>query len=234
MPEKNNPLYELRCQIDELDNELLDVLSRRYKILDNVVKVKSENNIPFCVPSRVEEVLNRNAEKGARLGLPENYVRDIWNRIIDEAHTYESGILTTKQSALTTKNTKDTKSFFSKDELSAKVVDAIFNIHKKLGPGLLESAYEECLGFELLNRDIPFERQKLLPLNYDGHDIKMGYRLDMVVDNQIILELKVSEKILPVHQAQLLTYMKLSSIKHGFIVNFNVPLIKDGIKKMVL
>ncbi len=95
MPEKDSPLYELRCRIDELDNELLSVLSRRYRILEEVIKVKSEHNIPFKVPSRVDEVLNRNAAKGRALGLPENYVRDVWTRIIDEAHTFEQQFLNT-------------------------------------------------------------------------------------------------------------------------------------------
>lgn len=97
MPDKDSPLYELRCRIDEMDNELLSILSIRYKILEEIVKVKSEYNIPFKVPSRVDEVLDRNAAKGAELGLPENYVRDLWTRIIDEAHTFEQTHLKQKK-----------------------------------------------------------------------------------------------------------------------------------------
>ena len=103
-----------------------------------------------------------------------------------------------------------------------------------LGPGLLESAYEECLSRELGLRGILFERQKELPLEYKGIFLDCGYRLDMVVAGKVILELKACDRLEPIHEAQLLTYMKLSEIHIGLLINFNVPVLKDGIKRLVL
>ncbi len=120
------------------------------------------------------------------------------------------------------------------DELSRQVVDSIFYVHKNLGAGLLESAYEECLSLVLIKRGIPFKRQVLMPIKFDGNIIPNAYKIDMVVDNNIIIELKAVEKILPVHEAQILTYLKLSCIQTGFLVNFNTKLIKDGIKRFRL
>lgn len=119
----------------------------------------------------------------------------------------------------------------SKDELSRLVVDSIFYVHKELGAGLLESVYEECLAIILAKRNIPFSRQVLMPIEFNGHIIPNAYKMDFVIDNKIVLELKAVEKILPVHEAQILTYLKLSKIKIGFLVNFNSSLIKDGIKR---
>ena len=119
------------------------------------------------------------------------------------------------------------------NKLSSKVIGAAIEVHKHLGPGLLESAYEECLCHELELRDTSYERQKALPLIYKGKKLDCGYRLDVVADNQLIVELKSVEKIEAIHKAQLLTYLKLSDIRLGLILNFNVTMMKDGIVRMV-
>ena len=119
------------------------------------------------------------------------------------------------------------------NKLSSKVIGAAIEVHKHLGPGLLESAYEECLCHELELRDTSYERQKALPLIYKGKELDCGYRLDVVVDYQLIVEMKSVEKIEPIHKAQLLTYLKLSDIRLGLILNFNVTMMKDGIVRMV-
>ena len=119
------------------------------------------------------------------------------------------------------------------NKLTRDVIGAAIEVHKALGPGLLESAYEECLCRELELRGIPFERQKELPIEYKGAKIGCGYRLDIVVGGRLILELKACEKIEPIHEAQLLTYLKLTGIKYGLLINFNVPVLKDGIKRIV-
>jgi GxxExxY protein len=107
-------------------------------------------------------------------------------------------------------------------------------VHKNLGPGLLESTYEQCLAHELTSERIPFKLQHPLPVNYNGIKLDCGYRVDFFVDRKIIVELKSVEKVLPIHQAQLLTYMKLAGIKIGLLMNFNVRFMKNGIKRMVL
>ena len=118
------------------------------------------------------------------------------------------------------------------DSLTGQVIGAAIEVHKALGPGLLESAYEECLCRELVLRKIPFERQKDLPIEYKGVNLECGYRLDLVVADKLILELKSCETLQPIHHAQLLTYLKLTGIKHGLLLNFNVPVLKDGIKRI--
>jgi len=120
------------------------------------------------------------------------------------------------------------------DELSKKVIGCALEVHKKLGPGLLESAYERCLSFELISAGIRHIAQKELPIEYKGVKLDCGYRIDMIIENDIILELKSVDKTLPIHEAQLLTYMKLSGIKIGLLINFNVCRLKDGIKRFVL
>ncbi len=120
------------------------------------------------------------------------------------------------------------------EELAKDVVDCIFQVHQELGPGLLESSYEICLCHELSARNIPFQRQLKLPLHYKGIKLDAGYRLDLLIADQIIVELKVVEKLEPLHKAQLLTYLKLSHKTLGLLVNFNSNLIKDGIKRVVL
>ena len=119
------------------------------------------------------------------------------------------------------------------NKLSSKIIGAAIEVHKILGPGLLESAYEECLCKELDLRKLSFERQKPLPLEYKGIKLDYGYRLDVVVENAIILELKACEEIEPIHKAQLLTYLRLSNLSLGLLLNFNVPLMRDGIVRIV-
>ena len=118
------------------------------------------------------------------------------------------------------------------DRIAKEVVDAAFKVHCALGPGLLESAYEACLAHELTKRGYSAERQKPQPVIYEGLEIEVGYRLDLIVENLIIIELKAVEQLAPIHQAQLLTYLKLSNKQLGFLINFNVPLIKDGIRRI--
>jgi GxxExxY protein len=119
-------------------------------------------------------------------------------------------------------------------ELSGKVIGCAIEVHKRLGPGLLESAYERCLSYELTAAGLRHETQKELPINYKGLKLDNGYRIDMLVENSVIVELKHVEKILPIHEAQILTYMKLAGIKTGLLINFNVKRVKDGIKRFVL
>lgn len=113
-------------------------------------------------------------------------------------------------------------------------MDCAFTVHKALGCGLLESAYEGCLAYELTKRGIQFEKQKNLPVYYDQIKIDMGYRLDFLIEDSLIVELKSVEKLAPIHEAQLMTYLKLSRIKTGLLINFNTKLIKDGIKRISL
>jgi len=119
------------------------------------------------------------------------------------------------------------------NSLSKVIVDAVIEVHKELGPGLLESAYEYALCHELASRKLPFERQVQLPVNYKGVSLGTAYKLDVVVDNLVILELKSVTKIEPIHEAQLLSYLRLSGKWLGFLLNFNVPVMKQGIKRMV-
>jgi len=119
------------------------------------------------------------------------------------------------------------------NKLSSKIIGAAIEVHKALGPGLLESAYEQCLCHELNLRGLSYERQKLLPVNYKGKNLDCGYRLDIVVEDEIILELKSCEKIEPIHKAQLLTYLKLSGLNLGLLLNFNVTVMKHGIVRIV-
>jgi GxxExxY protein len=119
------------------------------------------------------------------------------------------------------------------NDLTGEVISAAIEVHKILGPGLLESAYEECLCRELDLRNIPYERQKELPIEYKGIKLNCGYRLDVIVANNLILELKACDTLQSIHEAQLLTYLKLTGIKVGLIFNFNVPILKEGIKRMV-
>ncbi|MFM2397423.1 MAG: hypothetical protein RLZZ144_673 [Pseudomonadota bacterium] len=121
-----------------------------------------------------------------------------------------------------------------RDSLTEIVIGAAIEVHRALGAGLLESAYEECLSYELGCRDLSFKRQVSLPLQYKSLTLDCAYRMDIVVDNRLILELKAVEKLLPIHDAQLLTYLRLSGLKTGLLLNFNVPLLKDGLKRMSL
>ena len=119
------------------------------------------------------------------------------------------------------------------NKLSSKIIGAAIEVHKALGPGLLESTYEECLCYEFSLRRISYEKQKPLPVVYKDKKLDCGYRIDVVVENAIILELKACEKIEPIHKAQLLTYLKLSGLKLGLLLNFNVPIMRDGIVRIV-
>ena len=121
----------------------------------------------------------------------------------------------------------------TENELSKIVVDCIFKVHKSLGPGLLESAYEACLSYELDKTGLIIDRQKALPLHYETIKMEIGYRIDLMVDNKLIIEIKAVEALNDVHKAQVITYLKLSGCKLGLLVNFNVALIKDGIKRIV-
>lgn len=118
--------------------------------------------------------------------------------------------------------------------LGKEIVDIAYHIHLRLGPGLLEGVYERVFCYELKKRDIPFESQKKVPIIYDDVEFSDGLRLDLIVDDLVIVELKAQDNPHPVWQAQLLSYLKLSDKKLGYIINFSVPLIKDGIKRMVL
>ena len=118
------------------------------------------------------------------------------------------------------------------NELSGIVIGAAIEVHKVLGPGLLESAYENCLCHELQLRNIVFERQKPLPITYKGVNLDCGYRLDVVVQGILVLEVKACDRIEPIHQAQLLTYLKLSGLSLGLLLNFNVPVMRDGIVRV--
>jgi len=119
------------------------------------------------------------------------------------------------------------------NQLSSKIIGAAIEVHKTLGPGLLESAYEECLCHELGMQGLLFEKQKPLSIDYKGKRLDCGYRLDVIVEKAVIIELKSCEKIEPIHKAQLLTYLKLSGLNLGLILNFNVSLMRDGIVRIV-
>lgn len=120
------------------------------------------------------------------------------------------------------------------DAIARQVVDAAFTVHSTLGPGLLETVYEICLAHELRKRNLRVQRQVELPVHYDGIQIDGGFRLDLVVNELLVIELKAVEELLPVHQAQVLTYLKLSKKRLALLINFNVPRIKDGIKRIAL
>lgn len=120
------------------------------------------------------------------------------------------------------------------DELSKRVIGCALEVHRTLGPGLLESTYEQCLAYELSCAKLPFQLQVALPVNYKGVQLDCGYRIDVLVDGKLILELKSVEALLPIHEAQLVTYMKLARIPTGLLINFNVRLLKQGIKRFVL
>ena len=119
----------------------------------------------------------------------------------------------------------------SGDELTREVIGAAIDVHRALGPGLLESAYQQCLARELEVRDMDFAAEVDLPVEYKGAQLDCGYRLDLVVEGRLILELKSVTKMLPIHEAQILSYMKLAEIPKGLLINFNKRLLKDGIRR---
>ncbi len=120
------------------------------------------------------------------------------------------------------------------EELTEQILGAVIEVHKVLGPGLMESAYEECLCHELNLRGLRFARQMTVPVSYKGVRLDCGYKLDLLVDDTVVLELKCVDRISSIHEAQLLTYMKLLNKPVGFIINFNVPVMKAGIVRKVL
>ena len=117
------------------------------------------------------------------------------------------------------------------NELSYKIIGCAYDVHKILGPGLLESTYEKCLCFELDKLDIKYERQKELPINYKGMTLENGYRIDILVEDKIVIELKSVDILKPIHSAQLLTYLKLSKKPLGLLINFNVTNLQNGIRR---
>ena len=119
------------------------------------------------------------------------------------------------------------------EAVGKQIVDASIKVHRALGPGLLESAYQVCLAYELAKRGLRVECEVQIPVVYEGVQIDAGYRLDMLVEGCVIVENKAVERLLPVHEAQLLTYLKLHDRRLGYLLNWNVPLMKDGIKRMV-
>lgn len=123
--------------------------------------------------------------------------------------------------------------FFEKD-LTDEIIGAAIEVHKVLGPGLLESAYQKCMERESTLRNITFDRLVDLPLDYKGVKLDAGYVIDLVYDKRVIVELKAVERVIPVHEAQLLTYMRLTGIRVGLLINFNVPVLKDGLYRRVL
>jgi len=120
------------------------------------------------------------------------------------------------------------------NELSRQIVDAVFQVHRTLGPGLLESVYEACLCHELKKRGIAFKSQVALPVVYDGVEIEAGFRIDIWVEDRLVVELKAVDELHDIHAAQLLTYLRLTGNRLGLLINFNVPVIKQGIKRIVL
>jgi GxxExxY protein len=126
------------------------------------------------------------------------------------------------------------KSKLHEERLTGEIIGAAIEVHRQLGPGLLESTYEACLCQELELRNIAFECQKPLPLEYKGIKLDCGYRLDLLVAGLVIVEIKSVEALAPIHEAQLLTYLKLTGVHIGLLINFNVPVLKDGIRRLVL
>jgi len=122
----------------------------------------------------------------------------------------------------------------NRDPITNLIIGCGIEVHRVLGPGLLESVYEECLCFELSRISLEFNRQVSVPVEYKSKSLDCGFRADLLVEGSVIVELKAADRFLPIHQGQLLTYMKLAGIKTGLLINFNVLLLKDGIKRMVL
>lgn len=122
----------------------------------------------------------------------------------------------------------------SHESLTSEIIAAAIRVHSELGPGLLESAYEACLAYELATEGIPFRRQAELPVRYRGTRVDAGYRIDFVVDDAVVVELKAIDSLAPIHEAQLLTYLRLSGYPVGLLMNFNVARLRDGIVRRIL
>ena len=119
------------------------------------------------------------------------------------------------------------------NQLTSEIISTAIEVHRHLGPGLLESTYEECMAFELQHRNLAVKRQLELPIIYKGSKLNQNYRIDLLVNNQVVIELKSVSKIGPIHNAQLLTYLKLAKKRYGLLLNFNVPVMKQGIKRLL-
>ena len=119
------------------------------------------------------------------------------------------------------------------NKITEIIIGAAMAVHRELGPGLLESAYEACLAYELPDRGLSVERQKALPVRYRGVNVDCGYRIDLLVEGKVIVELKAVERLEAIHKAQLISYLKLSGCKVGLLINFNVKVLKDGIRRLV-
>jgi GxxExxY protein len=130
------------------------------------------------------------------------------------------------------KDTKNTKA--ESDRLSFEILGSALEVHRTIGPGLLESAYEECLAYEFSQRGLAFKRQIGLPQRYKAGSLDCGYRLDFLVESPVVVELKAVERVLPIHQAQVLTYLRMSSLWLGLLLNFNVRFIRSGIQRLVI
>ncbi len=120
------------------------------------------------------------------------------------------------------------------NEWSGKIIGACIEVHRTLGPGLLENIYQQCLAHELSLQGIPFQKELSKPISYKDMSIECGLRLDFLVDERVIIELKAVESLLPVHKAQIITYLKLTGYKLGLLINFNVPILKNGIERVAL
>ena len=120
------------------------------------------------------------------------------------------------------------------NSLSKEIIGAAVQVHRALGPGLLEGAYEACLAHELATRELAFERQRPIPLTYGGQVIEVGFRADFIVEKAILLELKAVERLQPIHTAQVLTYLKLTGLQLGLLINFNETMLQHGIRRVVL
>lgn len=118
------------------------------------------------------------------------------------------------------------------DPLTSTIIGAAIYVHRMLGPGLLESAYEDCLAWALTSRGVDVRRQRILPVTFEGKQVEAAYRIDLLIEDAVIVEIKSVERVLPVHEAQLRTYLRLSGLKTGLLLNFLVPVMKDGIRRM--
>ncbi len=119
------------------------------------------------------------------------------------------------------------------NQLTSEIIGSAIEVHRNLGPGLLESTYEECMAFELLQRDLIVKRQHEIAVLYKGKKLEQNYRIDLLVNSQVIVELKSVKKIEPIHDAQLLTYLKLANIRYGLLLNFNVPVMRQGVRRLL-
>ncbi|HJO48865.1 MAG TPA: GxxExxY protein [Candidatus Scalindua sp.] len=138
-----------------------------------------------------------------------------------------------QKQVLTAESTESTEMKSNINEITDVIIGAAIAVHKELGPGLLESAYEACLTFELADQKVKIERRKGLPIKYRGVQLDCGYRIDLLVEDKVVVELRAVQRLEPIHEAQLLSYLKLSGCKVGLLINFNVKVLKDGIRRLV-